>query len=348
MIASLKQQPGLKAGRGVISSNFQPLSREAREFIGEMNRMGSARLPFLFIIDFGFTRPLLFPLAALDGDKVCFLMNGLEDKSLQDIPSSFRFEKHPPEYRRYLEAFAYVNECQRRGDSYLCNLTFPTLLDTDLTLEEIYRCSRARYKLFLRDRFTVFSPETFVRIQSGRISSFPMKGTIDAAVPDAAAVILADEKETAEHITIVDLIRNDLGMVARNIRVKRFRYVERIRTQYRDLLQVSSEVCGDLPSDYHEHLGTIMAAMLPAGSVTGAPKRRTVEIIRAAEGYERGYYTGVFGVFDGQDLESAVMIRFVEQKDGRLYYKSGGGITVYSDPLSEYREMVDKVYVPIG
>jgi para-aminobenzoate synthetase component 1 len=86
---------------------------------------------------------------------------------------------------------------------------------------------------------------------------------------------------------------------------------------------------------------------LPAGSISGAPKKKTVEIIKDAEGYERGYFTGIFGIFDGKDLDSSVMIRFIESIDSKLCYKSGGGITFMSKPELEYQEMIDKVYVPI-
>ena len=82
--------------------------------------------------------------------------------------------------------------------------------------------------------------------------------------------------------------------------------------------------------------------------MTGAPKKKTVEIIREAETYDRGYYTGVTGFFDGKNLDSAVIIRFVEQlPDGSLVFKSGGGITFKSDIESEYEEMIHKVYVPV-
>ena len=87
--------------------------------------------------------------------------------------------------------------------------------------------------------------------------------------------------------------------------------------------------------------------MLPAGSITGAPKQKTVKIIRETEGYDRGYYTGVFGIFDGRDLDSCVLIRFIENIEGQLVYKSGGGITFQSDPWKEYNEMIKKVYVPV-
>jgi para-aminobenzoate synthetase component 1 len=110
---------------------------------------------------------------------------------------------------------------------------------------------------------------------------------------------------------------------------------------------VSSEISGQLPVDYHKHLGDIMYSLLPAGSISGAPKVKTVEILRAAEMHERGYFTGVFGYFDGMDLDSGVMIRYIEMQDGKMMYKSGGGITTQSTAEDEYREMIDKVYVPI-
>jgi para-aminobenzoate synthetase component 1 len=174
-----------------------------------------------------------------------------------------------------------------------------------------------------------------------------MKGTIDAAIDNAAETILNDKKEYAEHCTIVDLIRNDLSMVAKDVFVERFRYIDKIKTHEKELLQVSSKISGQLGTNFHERVGDIIFGLLPAGSVSGAPKEKTVEIIKTAEGYERGYYTGVFGYFDGNTLDSGVMIRFIENINGQLYYKSGGGITVYSKSELEYQELIDKVYVPL-
>jgi para-aminobenzoate synthetase component 1 len=196
--------------------------------------------------------------------------------------------------------------------------------------------------------FLVFSPETFVRIDGGKIFAYPMKGTIDASIPDAGEKILADQKEMAEHVTIVDLLRNDLSRVAENVRVTRFRYVDRIKTIDKDLLQVSSEITGDLPPESANHLGDILVKLLPAGSVSGAPKSKTLEIIRRAEIEPRGYYTGVVGLFDGNVFDSGVMIRFLERAQGELYYRSGGGITVQSAAEKEYQEAIDKVYVPLN
>jgi para-aminobenzoate synthetase component 1 len=87
--------------------------------------------------------------------------------------------------------------------------------------------------------------------------------------------------------------------------------------------------------------------MIPAGSISGAPKPKTLEIISKVENYNRGYYTGVFGYFDGKNLDSCVIIRYIENDNGQLVYKSGGGITFMSNAENEYDEMLKKVYVPI-
>jgi len=113
------------------------------------------------------------------------------------------------------------------------------------------------------------------------------------------------------------------------------------------LLQVSSKITGKLAPGYLSFLGDIIFMLLPAGSVTGAPKKKTVEIIRETEKYRRGFYTGVTGLFDGENLDSGVMIRFIENTNKGLVYKSGGGITMFSDCICEYNEMIDKVYVPV-
>ena len=235
----------------------------------------------------------------------------------------------------------------KRGDTYLLNLTFPTELDTELPLDAIFAAGSAPFKLYVPGYFAVFSPEVFVRIRGNRISSCPMKGTIGATIPDAEILLLADEKELFEHHTIVDLIRNDLTRVSTGGRVSRFRYIDRIHTNRGDLLQLSSEICGELPAGYERRLGEILYDLLPAGSVTGAPKEKTVQIIHETETYDRGFYTGIFGGFDGNSLSTAVSIRFIENTGKSLVFKSGGGITALSDMHSEYKEMSDKVYVPV-
>ena len=257
------------------------------------------------------------------------------------------FTARPVDFETYRHAFETVSWHLKRGDTYLINLTFATALQTSLGLPEIFELSHAPFKLLFGDHFTVFSPEPFIRIENGMIRSNPMKGTIDAGIPDAEARLLGDRKEFFEHNTIVDLIRNDLAMIASDIKVERFRYIERIRTNSRDLLQMSSEISGKLPAGFMEHFGESIFKLLPAGSVSGAPKERTVQIIDEAEADGRGFYTGIFGYFNGRDFSSAVMIRFIEKADGVLRFRSGGGITALSDCRSEYDELIAKVYVPL-
>lgn len=250
----------------------------------------------------------------------------------------------PPE--TYKAKFDALREEIAKGNTYLANLTQPTPVRTDASLLDAYRAADARFKLYFKDQFAVFSPERFVKMEGDTISTYPMKGTIDASVPDAEARILADPKEMAEHVMIVDLLRNDLSIVAEQVRVEKFRYVEKIAAGERELLQVSSHIAGNLPEEWRDRIGDILLPLLPAGSVTGTPKKKTVELLEAIEGYDRGFFTGVFGYFDGKTLDSAVAIRFLEKTEKGLVYKSGGGITWESDWDREYREMIAKVYVP--
>ncbi len=259
-------------------------------------------------------------------------------------PPHYRFEPIPK--NRYRESFRKVQHYIRSGHTYLLNLTFPSRLYLDMSLRELYARVDARFKLCYKEEFLCFSPERFVKIENDTIYTYPMKGTISSSIPDACRKILSDEKEMAEHVMVVDLLRNDLSRVANEVRVERFRYIDNIKAGERELLQVSSKISGRLEYEWQKRLGDILAKLLPAGSITGTPKKRTCEIIEEVEGYERGYFTGVFGYFDGERVDSAVMIRFIQEADGKRYYKSGGGITIDSDCDAEYREMCEKVYVP--
>jgi para-aminobenzoate synthetase component 1 len=317
--------------------------------IQRMNEYGKNKIPFLFVIDFDMKQPIILRLSEIDPAILLFNINGKRNYNI-DLKSGnpISFERHPINIEEYKVAFEKVRAEINAGNTYLLNLTFPTKINTNLTLEQIFYLSHAEYKLFYKDKFVVFSPESFVKISDGIISSFPMKGTIDASIENAEQVILNDPKEIAEHNTIVDLIRNDLSMIAKNVRVEKFRYVEKITTTDKSLLQVSSKIIGRLENDFNSKLGEIIFDLLPAGSVSGAPKKKTVEIINESEIYSRGFYTGVFGYYDGFVLDSGVMIRFIEKTKDGLIYKSGGGITCMSNPESEYQELIDKVYVPIA
>ncbi len=309
----------------------------------KMNDLGAKKVPFFFMIDFLKEKGEIIPLSELPSS-IQFTINETNSvKNLQD----FIFKSYPKSYQYYQEQFKIVHDNLRLGNSYLTNLTCSTPIETNLSLQQIYQFTQAKYKLNYKNKFVCFSPEIFVKINEGKISSYPMKGTIDASLPNAEQQIINDEKEAAEHATIVDLIRNDLSLVAENVHVKRYRYIDELITSDKKLLQVSSEIEGYLGEDYFSKIGSIFSKLLPAGSICGAPKKKTVEIILEAEDYQRNFYTGVFGIFDGENVDSAVMIRFIEEIEGKLVFKSGGGITAKSDCESEYKEMIQKVYVPI-
>jgi len=259
--------------------------------------------------------------------------------------------KEPIGFEEYKKAFQKVIEEITKGNTYLLNLTFPTKITTGCTLKEIYQSAKAPFKLYFKNRFVCFSPERFVKIQNNKIYTYPMKGTIDASVPGAKEKILSDIKEMAEHTMVVDLLRNDLGIIGRHIKVNKFRFIDKIRAGDKELLQVSSEIEATLPNNWNYNWIELIKQMLPAGSVTGTPKKKTVEIIKNVENYDRSYYTGVFGITDEKTfLDSAVIIRYIEKgsdnSDGYIY-KSGGGITIDSDVASEYEELIKKVYIPI-
>jgi len=284
----------------------------------------------------------------------CFTLNELKNEDIEfdfQSGSNIRNSPHKPIYypidiNIYREKFDAVQEHIRRGNTYLLNLTQRTPIESNYSLKEIYTMAHAPYKLRVKDEFVCFSPEPFITIEKNTIHTYPMKGTIDAALPNAVDIILNDPKESAEHTMIVDLLRNDLGIVANEIRVEKFRYITTINTGNKKLHQVSSHISGKLKNNWKKNAGELLKSLLPAGSISGTPKRKTIEIIEEIEGFDRGYFTGVFGHFDGENLYSAVSIRFIENSKGKLSYKSGGGITSESDCKSEYNEMLDKIYIP--
>ena len=321
-----------------------------QQLIGQINRLAALHIPFKFIIDYKAEEGYLIKHDELDANVIQFQFEAQnpEHGTRNAKHEILQWEIKPVSLKEYQSKFDYVVEQIHKGNSFLTNLTQPTELKTNLSLLDLFQIGNAKYKLWLNGQFVVFSPETFVRIKGRTISSFPMKGTIDATIPNAEEILLNDPKEKAEHATIVDLIRNDLSLVAEQVEVKRYRYVEKLTTNQHDLLQVSSEISGLLPEDYLKRLGNILIALLPAGSISGAPKVKTLDIIQQAEDYERGFYSGICGYFDGENLDSAVMIRFIEQNGDKLIFKSGGGITAQSDLTKEYKELIQKVYVPIS
>jgi len=307
----------------------------------DLNSLAKERRPFLFISDFRAKRLVVVPLDELSKHDMEY---SIKKPSLIS-PNNAALQKNPLSFNEYKLKFDRVIEKIKSGDTYLLNLTQATKISTSLSLKEIYAKSNAHYKLRYKDEFVCFSPEKFINIENDVIHTHPMKGTIDASIKNAKNKILNDKKEMAEHVMVVDLLRNDLSMVAKDVKVEKFRYVTEIQAGDKNLLHVSSHISGTLGSDWHERVGDILKSLLPAGSISGAPKRSTVEIIEDVEEYERGFYSGVFGVYDGNSLDSGVMIRFIEKTDKGYVYKSGGGITLDSDAKEEYNELLDKVYI---
>ena len=307
-----------------------------------INSLASKREPFLFISDFEAKNIEVIPLNELESEDVEFT-----------IDANYIVSEHPHRLRlraidfiEYKKKFDYVIEKIKSGETYLLNLTQETPLEKNLSLKEMYTLANAHYKLRYKDEFTCFSPETFIQIQGDTIATFPMKGTIDSSIKNAKEKILADEKEMAEHVMIVDLLRNDLSIVAKEVQVEKFRYITKIDAGEKKLLQVSSKISAKLAQDWHEHLGDILKSLLPAGSISGTPKKSTLKIIKEIEGYERKFFSGVFGIYDGKSFDSGVMIRFIEKREEKFFYKSGGGVTLDSSAESEYQEMLDKIYLP--
>ncbi|MFD3407917.1 aminodeoxychorismate synthase component I [Aquirufa sp. HETE-83D] len=316
---------------------FLPFAQVAKQ----LDLWGEKGIPFVFLVDYSLEKAW-----AGSEKEASDLGIQFEFDASGETSETVAFTKSPLSFESYSAKFNQVQAGLKRGDSFLLNLTAETPIETPLTLVEIFQRADAPYKILCRDQFTSFSPETFVRIQKNEISSFPMKGTLEVTENSDASQLLNDPKEKAEHATIVDLIRNDLSRVAFPIHVEKYQYIERVKTNTGELWQMSSKITGDLVPQLHGKYGSLLLKLLPAGSITGAPKKATMQLIKEAEQYNRGFYTGIMGKFDGKLFNSGVMIRFIEKQTNGLVFKSGGGITVFSDVKKEYDELIQKVYLP--
>jgi para-aminobenzoate synthetase len=254
-----------------------------------------------------------------------------------------------PVPEEYAAAFARVQEELRAGNSYEVNLTHRTSIEADLdpvaTYLRLRELNPAPYAGFLQHNGTWLlssSPERYATIGTDRVlETRPIKGTTPrGATPDLDAesrrLLATDPKFRAENLMIVDLLRNDVGMVckAASVEVPELMHVE----SYPSVHQLVSTVRGDLRDD----ISTVAAlrALFPAGSMTGAPKRRTMEIIDAVESTPRSVYSGAFGwISPDGSADLAVVIRSVTTAGaGRWNLGTGGGIIVRSDLAEEYAE----------
>lgn len=204
------------------------------DFIYKANEFGVKQTPFVFLIDFEMRKPIIFKLEEAAENSLYFDIKGISNFKYSEEKSPILniSSKRPISLIKYQNAFNKVIENLKNGNTYLLNLTFPSKVKLkNENLEAVFNASQAPYKLLYKDLFTLFSPECFVEIKDNKIYSYPMKGTIDASITDAEEIILNDEKEIFEHNTIVDLIRNDLSMVSENVKVTRYRYIDKIRSR---------------------------------------------------------------------------------------------------------------------
>ncbi len=256
--------------------------------------------------------------------------------------------------RRYLADLARVRQALRAGESYQVNYTMPFEAlfagDARAWFDDLLPGQAAGYAACLDlpgHRVLCFSPELFFRRRGREVTARPMKGTMPRGAgpgEDAALArrLAACPKNRAENVMIVDLVRNDLGRVAEtgSVAVRGLFTVE----AYPTLWQMTSEITARLRPDVG--LLELFRALFPCGSVTGAPKVRTMGIIHELEGRPRGIYCGALGfVRPGGDCDFCVPIRTVslEKATGRAVFWTGGGVTIDSDPDGEYAECLVKM-----
>jgi aminodeoxychorismate synthase component I len=260
-------------------------------------------------------------------------------------------EKDIPLPKEYKSAIHEIKTYLLNGDSYQINFTQPKLyelsedpLNIYLTMREFIR---PHYGMYLNQhdlQILSFSPERFFRTLGLGIESFPMKGTCPRSKDIVQDKSLAEKlyhssKDRAEHLMIVDLLRNDLGKVCKygSVEVNNLYSVHSFETVH----QMVSRVFGQLQNYINET--DIIKALFPGGSITGAPKERSMEIIDTLEGYQRGIYTGSMGyIKNNGNMDFNITIRTMTIKNKQGVYPVGGGIVWDSDPLDEWREAHQK------
>lgn len=188
------------------------------------------------------------------------------------------------------------------------------------------------------------SPETLVKLEDGILHTFPLAGTrprgkSEKEDKELEAELLADEKELAEHNMLVDLGRNDLGKISKfgSVIVEKFHSIER----YSHVMHIGSTVRGEIRPEY-DALNSL-EAVLPAGTLSGAPKIRACQLIEELENNKRGIYGGAIGYIDFTgNMDTCIAIRLAYKKNGKVFIRSGAGIVADSDPDKEYMESINK------
>jgi len=287
--------------------------------------------------------------AVLAGDR-SEIERRLEDEIVlqpHQVPSaSQRSVRRFPDREDYKAGVQRVKEYIRAGDAFQVVLSQRAERPTSASALDLYRALRrvnpSPYLFLLElDGLALVgsSPETLVKCEGGRASVNPIAGTTEPGEGDAER-LLASEKDRAEHVMLVDLGRNDLSRVCRAGTVQVARYLEPERFSH--VTHLVSEVTGELRDGVTPF--DVLRACFPAGTVSGAPKVRAMQIISELEGYRRGTYAGAVGYAlpDGA-LDTCIAIRTLALQDGVARLQAGAGIVADSDPAAEHRECLSKL-----
>jgi anthranilate synthase component I len=252
-----------------------------------------------------------------------------------------------PDRDEHLRRVERAKEHIREGDVFQVVIAQRAERPTSASAFELYRALRrvnpSPY-LFLLELGDVAlvgsSPETVVKCEGSRAALNPIAGTIAPGEGDAEA-LLASEKDRAEHVMLVDLGRNDLSRVCEpgTVHVERFMTPER----YSHVTHLVSEVVGELRPDVTPF--ELLRACFPAGTVSGAPKVRAMQIVSELEGFRRGIYAGAVGYVlpERREMDTCIAIRTLVLRDGVAYLQAGGGIVADSDPAAEHEECLNKL-----
>lgn len=282
--------------------------------------------------------------------KIKYLLQNGEKKHFE--PISLKTEIQPKfsvgEYEKMVEsAKKYIKE----GDIFQVVLSNPLKAQASGSLFDTYRLLRASnpspYMFYFNSsdiEIAGASPETLVKVEDGKVSTFPLAGTRprgkDSEEDKALEKnLLADEKELAEHNMLVDLGRNDIGKISKlgSVKVEKYMEIER----YSHVMHIGSTVVGEL-SNKHDAIDAV-DAILPAGTLSGAPKFRACQIIEQLEQSKRGIYGGAIGYLDFTgNLDVCIAIRLVYKKENEICIRSGAGIVYDSIPNNEALECINK------
>lgn len=253
---------------------------------------------------------------------------------------------------QFMQAVEAVQEYIANGDVYQVNISLRQSKPLSAAPETVYEVLRdinpSPYMAFLRlpdgTRIASASPELLAKLEGRRVATRPIAGTRPRGANDGEdgkyrEEMLLSEKERAEHIMLVDLERNDLGKICAygTVKVKELMAVE----HYSHVMHIVSEVEGIVTEQ--QDAFSCIAAVFPGGTITGAPKIRTMEIIEELEPVRRGVYTGSIGWIDyNGNMELNITIRTLVYKNGTAYVQSGAGVVIDSDPENEFYESLNK------